>query len=152
VLNANESDLTFTWNNGETNHKIEIQNSGIYQVTIESACETRVHEWDIQFERDLNLNLPAFVPNIFTPDSQDFNSEFRPLINEEISLIDYTFSIYDRWGNKMFQTEDYDDFWDGIYQNKSVEPGVFVWKIEMEYSKCDQAATFQQFGDVTLIR
>jgi len=74
------------------------------------------------------------------------------LINEDISILDYNFSIYDRWGNKLFQTDDNEDYWDGIYQNKNVDSGVFVWKVEMKYSKCDQATSIQQFGDVTLIR
>jgi len=124
----------------------------LYQVSIESECETRTYEWDIQFERDRNFGLPAFIPNIFSPDSQDLNAEFRPLINEDIELMDYTFSIYDRWGNKMFQSDNNQEYWDGIYKNKQVDSGVFVWKIKMEYTKCDQPSTFEQFGDVTVIR
>jgi len=152
VFNLNDTDLTYTWSNGESGNNIVIDESGIYEVTIESECEVRNYEWDIQFDRDRNLGLPAYVPNIFSPESLDLNAEFRPLINEEITVTEYDFSIYDRWGNKMFQTDDNSDFWDGVYKNKNVEPGVFVWKIQMEYTKCDQQETFEKIGDVTVMR
>jgi len=152
VLNLNQVDVNISWNNGETGDFLVVDQSGEYEVMIESECETRSYKWDIQFERDRQFGKPVFIPNIFTPDSQDLNSEFRPLINEAVELIEYKLSIYDRWGNKVFTSSDNQDFWDGFHNDKEAAPGVFVWHIEMSYTKCDQASTFENFGDVTLIR
>ncbi len=151
VENLNGTNLEYTWSNGETGNSIMVQQAGLYEVIISNGCEIISHAWDILFESTPDAT-PAFVPNIFSPESLDMNAEFKPMISEEITLQEYQFSIFDRWGNKLFYTDDYHDYWDGSYLDKFADPGVFIWKIEMKYSDCQETKSFEQFGDVTLVR
>ena len=150
--NTSSSDLELSWSNGNQDENIIVSENGIYELSIDDGCSIRTHSWDIKFEDNHLIDVPAFVPNIFSPESEDVNAQFKPLLNEEITLLNYNFSIYDRWGNKLFYSEDNHEFWDGIYMNKPISPGVFVWRVEMEYSSCQESEKFEKYGDVTLIR
>ena len=68
-----------------------------------------------------------FMPNAFTPDGNDgFNEIFKPSI---MGVHDYSFLIYDRWGEKIFETHNTDEGWDGNYKGEPCKEGVFAYKI-----------------------
>jgi gliding motility-associated-like protein len=69
-----------------------------------------------------------YVPNAFTPNGDGINDCFTPLGND-IDLADYTFGIYNRWGELLFQTNTLGNCWDGTYKGDMVQNGVYVWKI-----------------------
>jgi gliding motility-associated-like protein len=67
------------------------------------------------------------------------------------------FSIFDRWGNKLFNisnqyiNKDTDDSfgWDGTFNGQAVNPGVYIYYIEI----MDESGDISRFtGDITLIR
>jgi len=37
------------------------------------------------------------------------------------------FAVFDRWGNKMFETTDINDGWDGTYHGKKMNMGTYMW-------------------------
>jgi gliding motility-associated-like protein len=88
----------------------------------------------------------AFVPNTFTPNGDGQNDVLyaRGLKMEEIY-----FAVYNRWGEKVFDTYDKKVGWDGIYKGRPADVGVFGWYLKV---KCyDGTETFKK-GNVTLIR
>lgn len=88
-----------------------------------------------------------WIPNAFTPDGNDLNDTFKPSL---IGVHDYTFLIYDRWGNKIFQTSDSSQGWDGNYKNKLCKNDVYVYKV---FFRDDVQNAFHQFvGKVTLLK
>ena len=59
------------------------------------------------------------------------------------------FAVYNRWGEKVFDTYDKKVGWDGIYKGRPADVGVFGWYLKV---KCyDGTETFKK-GNVTLIR
>lgn len=77
------------------------------------------------------------LPNIFSPNGDGSNDVFKILLSPEMKLITQ-FSIYDRWGSKVFsQSNIIDDAnnngWDGSYNGNFVSPGVYVYIYEIEY-------------------
>ena len=152
VETVDDSLLTYQWSTGDVTESLIVTESGMYELSIDDGCSVRSQIWDIQFDNEHSVKNPAYVPNIFTPESQDGNQELRPLIHEDIELLKYQFSIFDRWGNKLFDSESQSEFWDGNFNNKEVDPGVFVWKIELEYTTCQESINYKKFGDVTLVK
>ncbi len=67
-----------------------------------------------------------YVPNAFTPDGDEFNNIFKPITN---NIIEFEMTIYNRWGEIVFQSFDPEGYWDGYYGGKLVQDGVYVWKI-----------------------
>lgn len=73
--------------------------------------------------------LPEFrfwIPNTFTPDGNGLNDIFMP---STIGTLEYQFHIFDRWGEKIFSTEDNLKGWDGTYKGKLCQQDVYVWLI-----------------------
>lgn len=74
----------------------------------------------------VDSDYKLFVPNAFTPDGDGLNDTFQP---KGRGLAKYTLSIYDRWGNRVFQTSDFDTGWDGQVYGKNSSDDTYIWKI-----------------------
>jgi gliding motility-associated-like protein len=86
-----------------------------------------------------------FIPDIFSPNDDGNNDQLfvRGGIKE------MTFSIYDRWGDKVFETNDHKTGWDGIYKGKKAEPGVYAYFID---AVLVDDSKYTKKGEVTLVR
>ena len=91
-----------------------------------------------------------YVPNTFTPDGDEFNNIFRPVVPEGMSLDDYTFRIYDRWGEVLFESHDVSVGWDGTYQNVPVKEGVYTWTVVARGAGDKKAREFE--GHVNMLK
>lgn len=68
-----------------------------------------------------------FIPNSFTPGNNDnLNDVFKPITN---CIHDYSFIIFNRWGEKVFETSDTTEGWNGYYKNKLSKQDVYIYKI-----------------------
>ncbi len=89
-----------------------------------------------------------YIPNAFSPTNDGLNEGFIPL-GIGISTANYEFTIYDRWGNKVFQTDDVNKPWDGKIAGTTSQEDVFVWTIACRTFKGER----KKFkGQVSLIK
>jgi len=72
-----------------------------------------------------------YIPNAFTPDFDFLNEGFGPK-GFGISEVNYSFFIFDRWGEIIFESHTLFEQWNGTYKNKFVQNGVYVWKLEFQ--------------------
>lgn len=87
-----------------------------------------------------------FVPNAFTPNN---NNENDVLLVRGNTIESLYFAVYDRWGEKMFETEDQKVGWNGIYKDAEVPPGVFVYYMK---AFCYDKSELILKGNITVIR
>ena len=66
-----------------------------------------------------------YFPNAFTP-NMDGRNDFFKILNAS-NLKDYILAIYDRWGQKIFETKNYSKGWDGTLNNKPQQSGAYVF-------------------------
>ena len=71
----------------------------------------------------------VYMPNIFSPDGDGVNDRFEV---GAIGIDNYEISIYNRWGNLVFRSNDIDDSWDGKFQGEYVMAGVYTVLISFE--------------------
>jgi hypothetical protein len=96
----------------------------------------------------------VFVPNIFNPNSSDaFNSQLMIQGGRGVAKV-HTWLIYDRWGNAVFQVNDFlpNDpafAWSGKVRGDNGQLGVYAWYAKIEFI---DGATEEFKGDVTLLR
>ncbi|MBI1223370.1 MAG: PKD domain-containing protein, partial [Bacteroidetes bacterium] len=96
----------------------------------------------------INAGGVLLVPNAFTPNGDGVNDNFRPVF-EGVERDHYTFKVYNRWGELLFETHDIDEAWDGTFRGVMCESTVYVWQVEGNYYG---AQHFQQRGKVMLMK
>lgn len=69
-----------------------------------------------------------FVPNTFTPNDNDLNEVFIPVVTQAVK---YDFSVLNRWGDVIFRTLQPNQGWDGTLNNEKVPQGMYLWHIEL---------------------
>ncbi len=91
------------------------------------------------------------VPNVFTPDGDDYNEAFTPIFYSGYDPFDYHLMIFNRWGEIMFESYDVTQGWDGTYSDGGlVEDGVYIWTIEFSESMTDKR--HKHNGHVTVLK
>jgi len=85
-----------------------------------------------------------YVPNTFTPDSDNFNETFQPIFTSGFDPYDFNLLIFNRWGEVVFESNDASIGWDGTYgaeSNRIVKEGTYVWKIEFKETMTDKRSS-----------
>lgn len=102
--------------------------TGVYPVqlivTSEFNCKDTV-EMNIEVIPELLL----YVPNSFTPDGDTYNEVFSFVIDGIDIGSGFEMTIFDRWGEVVWQTNEPTGTWDGKYKGKLVETGTYVWTL-----------------------
>lgn len=101
----------------------------------------------IQVRVDLRCG-EVFVPNAFSPNNDGVNDVLHVKTNCFNQIL---FKIYNRWGELVFQSDDPSIGWDGTYQGKPMDTGVFVYYIEGNL-KDKERTLISQKGNITLVR
>lgn len=91
----------------------------------------------------------VYVPNTFTPDADGVNDFFMPVL-KDYDPGTHMFAVYDRWGERIFETNSATDPWDGTVGGAEAKQDVYVWQVESTSLIDGQRRTF--LGHVTLIR
>lgn len=87
-----------------------------------------------------------YIPNAFTPNTDDKNERLYVRGN---FITELYFVIYDRWGEKVFETKDIQKGWDGRFKGKEVDPDVYVYYLE---ATCEGGLQYFDKGNITVIR
>ena len=88
-----------------------------------------------------------WLPNAFTPNGNGLNDVFKPKL---VVVHQYSFLIFNRWGEKIFETKDFTEGWNGFYKNGICEQDVYVYKINFVDDVKNEDHQF--IGRVTLVR
>lgn len=86
------------------------------------------------------------LPLAFTPNGDGLNDLFRPLCITYQKIVE--FSIYNRWGERVFYTTKTGDGWNGTYKNLPAELGVYFYMLIID--RLGEHIVYK--GDVTLVR
>ena len=87
-----------------------------------------------------------FVPTAFSPNN-DYNNDVLKVRGN--CLVSMVFIVFDRWGEKVFESENPNIGWDGTFRSKPMDTGVFFYHLT---AKTADGKTHELKGDVTLIR
>ena len=137
----------YEWQDGSTQSRYVVREEGVFTVIVwdENNCmgsdSVRLIE---------QCPTKVYVPNAFSPNSDGINDYFGPIASDIISI---HFSIFDRWGALVFETNDPDIHWDGNFRNKAMNSGVYVWLLQIEgYAADGTNFSETKSGSVTLMR
>ncbi len=90
-----------------------------------------------------------YAPNTFTPDGDEFNQNWRVFI-EGVDVYDFQLTIYNRWGQIVWENNDPEVGWDATYNGTMVQDGTYTWFITTRDILNDNKYEFN--GHVNVIR
>ena len=139
---SSEENPTITFNGltQETTIPVCLQVTSPIGCTADTCIEVTVYE-----------NVLFYVPNTVTPDGDLFNEVFQPVFTSGVDPLEFHLTIFNRWGEIIFESYNFDKGWNGHYGNGGlVEDGVYVWQIEFGENSTDKKQTHR--GHVTVLK
>ncbi|HWJ92856.1 MAG TPA: gliding motility-associated C-terminal domain-containing protein [Flavisolibacter sp.] len=132
---------SYLWQDGSTGDRYVVTRPGLYSVTAANNCgsgttEVLVNEGVCQI----------YFPTAFTPNTDGRNDAFRVLTDYKFETFHLT--LYNRWGEKIFESYDPSRGWDGNYHGKASPSGAYIWFCQ--FRRRGNASSLR--GTVTVIR
>jgi len=116
----------YLWSTGATGNYISINNIGTYQLSVTDFNGCKGVD-TVVVQKDPHC-IPFAIPSAFTPDRNGINDIFKPIINQELN--DYHFLIFNRYGQKIFETTDALSGWNGKFKGELQPSGAYVYWIQ----------------------
>lgn len=91
-----------------------------------------------------------YIPNTFTPDGNEHNQYFQPVLTSGVDIYQFNFKIYNRWGEIVWESYDPSESWDGMYNNIKCPDGSYNWVMRFGVPKNDVIKEY--YGSIHLIR
>ncbi len=143
TLDAGEGFDSYLWYDGSGYRTITVSDSGNYWVRISDGF---CFNSDTIYIEEVNCDL--FVPIVFTPNWDNYNDYFYAVASNDITEFDII--VYNRWGEKMWETTDINTKWDGKKNNSNSDTGTYFWIAQ--YICLLSNKTYTLKGSVTLLR
>lgn len=135
--------LTYNWSSGGITPNLQVSQIGTYTVTVTDSNNCTATATAAVTEEILYL---LAIPTAFSPNEDDVNSYWGVTAQD---VMQYECHIYDRWGREIFEARQIDQRWDGTWQGKAQEMGIYVYWGNVRFGD----GTQKKFkGNLTLIR
>jgi gliding motility-associated-like protein len=155
-----ENAVDLFWSTGDTAAFIQVGEVGEYALTASNdcgdefalialelpTCDTLGMEEEMEEEEE--ETCPLMVPNVFSPNGDGINDDFRPL-GKCTELPGYVFKVFSRWGELVFESESLQEGWNGDFRSQAANSDVYGWTLQ--YADGTQGMVTEK-GDVTLLR
>ncbi|MEO0403837.1 MAG: gliding motility-associated C-terminal domain-containing protein, partial [Bacteroidota bacterium] len=129
-LNAGNNGSSYQWSGGGSDQTYFVTNPGLttVQVTTQNNCSLT---FDFVVLEECLGNY-VYVPNSFTPNSDGINDVFQV---KGTPVAFYELTIWNRWGQKVFESTDMNEVWDGSHQGGDyyVESETYVYQLNYKY-------------------
>lgn len=147
---ANTDTYLWTFSDGYSTDSISPYHSfgeeGSYKVELtgfNSLCSNTIYKYIT-----IKPPLRYYIPNAFTPDNNSFNQIFSPVFSTGFDPYQFELTIYNRWGEIVFYSQNSNGGWNGKYANSLVQSGVYMWKVDFIDTDINERVT--DFGTVTV--
>jgi gliding motility-associated-like protein len=142
-LDAILDNKTYIWSNGTEEKITTLTGPGTYNVI--AYDESCIYRDTINIEEKI-CTCDLEFPNAFTPNADGTNDIFTHIGDCEIT--DYHLVVYNRFGQKEFESRDQNIGWTG----EGATADVYIWRLEISAREIDFVFSESFQGDVTLIR
>jgi gliding motility-associated-like protein len=123
TLRAGKShEAKYLWSTGSQKSVIEVKDSGLYTVVKKDSCNTLRDTVHIGFA---DCSCPVFIPDIFTPDMNEVNDTWKPMM--ACDAVEYDLTVFNRFGERIFHTTDQSAAWDGTFKGTLVQDDLYVY-------------------------
>jgi gliding motility-associated-like protein len=147
--NIDTRNTAVNWSDGDSKFlKSFINNPGKHWVEVNARCGQISDTFTLNF---IECVCEFWVPNAFTPGNEDgLNDKLE--IKYDCKYTDFNFTIYNRWGEKLWETKDPGEFWDGTYKGKELSVQALFWMAVYTGPKNGVMAKYTQKGTLTIVK
>jgi gliding motility-associated-like protein len=117
------------WDNGKTGLFLDSLVKGKYILNIEDSKGCKV---DQPFEIIQKYCCEAYLPNAFSPNGDNFNDQLQIIPRANVSEVQWT--IFDRWGAKLFESRDLNRKWDGTLAGRPMPMETYFYYLKYKCS------------------
>jgi len=75
----------------------------------------------------------VWVPKVITPNGDGFNDLFQPNLEKWQGIKKHQIIVFNRWGEKVWESNDFESGWDGKRNGRYVSEGTYFWILEVYY-------------------
>ncbi|RYZ62019.1 MAG: gliding motility-associated C-terminal domain-containing protein, partial [Chitinophagaceae bacterium] len=119
----------YLWSSGAITPSLTISQPGLYWLEVEDRNTCKGKDSVLVALKECMKGF--YVPTAFTPNGDRKNDEFKPLLFGKVKK--YRFTIYNRWGQMIFQTTDQFKGWDGTVAGTPQRSDTFVWTCTYQF-------------------
>jgi len=148
VLNAPPGYPAYLWDNGGTGPTTPVKAPGVYWVVGKGGC-TVIDSITVRDDISLCPCEPA-IPSAFTPNHDGRDDFFGPIFEPGCTITNYSFGIFNRFGQQVFSSENPQAKWDGTFWYINADVGAYMYYVK--YTSGPNKIQRLVKGDVTLIR
>jgi len=152
-LEALPSGLRYFWspaglvsNDTVADPTAQVSATTLFTVVVSDGICSKAAQVLVEVRELICADPDIFVPNTFTPNGDGQNDV---LFVRGPNIASLEFMVFDRWGEKVFETTDINRGWDGIFEGRPVDPAVFVYHLK---ALCVDGQSFFTKGNVTVVR
>lgn len=142
MIDPHLTNVSYVWQDGSTKAIYTVTEPGIYALTAANKCGVATGK--VEFRKGL---CSLLMPTAFTPNSDGINDVFRVKYAGFIKT--FNFTIFNRWGEKVFETTDPVLGWNGKYKSLEQDSGNYTWTITLTNA---QGNAENAKGSVLLLR
>lgn len=139
----------YVWQDGSTGRYYEVNSN-----TVDAGSTVLwVDVWIGPCKSSDSTRMEVFrvkVPNVITPNGDGVNDTFTPMADSWSGIERHHIEIFNRWGEKVWETDDFEAGWDGKRNDKHVAEGTYFWVAELFFGIDTNPMTIK--GTVTVIR
>lgn len=149
LLSAPITGLRYRWQDGSRRPTQEVSEPGVYVLEISDGTCTYIDTIDVLTRRCVRFQV--YIPNAFSPDGNGINDLFQPFFPEGLQILNYELTLYDRWGNRCFQSGTPETTWDGRIRGQQAPPGMYYYALRLRYRDEDTEEAISRNGEVLLM-
>ncbi len=145
ILNPGIDFARYEWSDGSIFSKLKVTSPGDYSVTVYNEWCSAMDEITIS-----ECGSELWFPNAFSPDNDGINERFKPVILG--TLNSYQITIFNRWGQQIYSSTNFDEGWDGNFGGTPCQNGLYVYTVSYSIGREPSIKQNVKKGTVTLLR
>jgi gliding motility-associated-like protein len=150
-VNQSTGATKYLWHFGDGDSSIEVNPSHIFPATATyNVCLNAANDFGCSADTCMDIRAlikPLVdVPTAFTPGRFGVNGRITV---QGFGISEMHWSIYNRWGQKVYETNNIKSSWDGTFNGKVQPLDVYTYTLDVTFS---DGTKYKKTGDITLLR
>jgi gliding motility-associated-like protein len=130
--NQSQDDDNWLWNFGDGSSDVSENPNHSYDLPGDYTVEliaNNIYDCPDTMQQQLTVELSAsyWVPNAFSPNADLLNDGYG--LTTLANITNYRLEIFNRWGERIFESNNFNNRWDGTYMGRKVHAGVYIYSL-----------------------